>query len=334
MTPHFSPPPPSALVEFLGGLERVLITTHANPDGDAIGSESGLARAFHSLGTTTMIWNRDPAPGAYADLIGALPHHIGASPPKDFPESYDAVFFVECPTVARSGHIDVFADLTKINVDHHLGNSLYGLHNWVLPNLASVSIMIFQIAVALGATLDQTALDSLLLGLATDTGGFRFSNTSADAHRAAAAMVEAGASPERVSKTLFESRSEASVRLLGEVLTSLQRSADGAVATVLITQQMLDRAGAAHQDGESLVDYPRSISGVEIAALLREIGPDHFKASLRSRGDVSVESVARRHGGGGHRNAAGCELHGDIESLRASLVEELHQALRQAGKTS
>lgn len=327
MSTDFSPKPPAPLIACLRDLQRILIVSHSNPDGDAIGSESGLARTLQSLGKTTTIWNHDPAPAPYAALIEDLPHQVGEIPPRDFPAAYDAVFFVECPTIQRSGHKDVFSSLTKINVDHHLGNGFYGDHNWVLPELASVSVMIFQIAIALDAKLESVALDSLLLGLVTDTGGFRFSNTSADAHRSAAALVEAGASPERVSKTLYESRSEPSLRLLGEVLSSLERSKDGTIATVLLTEEMLGRAGATHQDAESLVDYPRSIAGVEVAALLREVGNNHYKASLRSRGNVSVEAVARHRGGGGHRNAAGCELHGELAEVRNTLVQELQQAL-------
>ncbi len=322
--------PPPELVSCLAQAKRVLITSHANPDGDAIGSESGLARALLSIGKQVVIWNRDPTPALYAPWTDGLEILVGEEPPVGFPEAFDLVFFVECPTIGRSGHEPVFGSSVKINVDHHLGNDNYGAHNWVLPHVASVSVMIFAIAQALSAELDQLALDSLLLGLVTDTGGFRFSNTTTDAHLAAAGMVAAGASPERVSKWLFESRPEPAVRLLGEVLRTLELNPTGEVATVVLNKEMLVRTKASQQDGESLIDFPRSIAGVEIAALFREIGSGQYKVSLRSRGPVSVEAVARRHGGGGHRNAAGCSVNGPLTPARSSIVSELEQALTDA----
>ncbi len=333
--PHRLPKPPADLVQFLRSSERILITSHANPDGDAIGSEAGLAEVLSSLGKSVTVWNRDPAPSVYSNLLDPFEIVVGESPPASFPDAFDAVFLVECPTLDRTGHDPAHFDgLHLINVDHHLGNSDYGRFNWVRPEMPSVSVLIFQLACALGAEPTEQACDALYLGLATDTGGFRFSNTTAQAHAAAAALVEAGASPERVSKQLYESRPEGALRLLAEVLRTLERSEDGRVATVELDQAMLERTGATRQDGESLIDYPRSIVGVEVVAMFRELAPESYKVSLRSRGPVSVEAVARRHGGGGHRNAAGCELNGPLSTLKPALVRELLQALGQSAEES
>jgi phosphoesterase RecJ-like protein len=182
----------------------------------------------------------------------------------------------------------------------------------------------------MGWRIDPLAASCLLVGLATDTGGFRFSNATPRAHFAAAALIEEGASPELVSRWVYESQSEGSVRLLGRMLATLELTAGGKVASAFLTREMFSAAGAVGGDSENIVDVPRSIAGVEAVALLREVGEGEWKVSLRSRGDVDVQSVARRHGGGGHRNAAGCRASGDLAAARELFVRELVAALDAA----
>lgn len=316
--------PPADLVQALHDAHHVLITSHANPDGDAIGSESALALGLIALGKEVTVWNHDPTPSTYEAFIAGIPWAVAAEPPGS---NFDVIFFVECPTPERTGHDALPSVPVHINVDHHLGNSEYGDHNWVIPHAASVSILIHELLGALGVEIEERIADALLLGLTTDTGGFRFSNTTASAHRAAAAMLEAGGSPERIARRIYESRTSGSVRLLGEVLQTLDLGFDDRVAFIVLTHEHLTRAGASRQDTEGLIDYPRSIDGVEIAVLFRELDGDRFKVSLRSRGTTSVESIARRHGGGGHRNAAGCELDGPLQVARETLRSDLERAL-------
>lgn len=315
---------PEDLVQALASARSVLITSHANPDGDAIGSESALALGLIALGKDVHVWNHDPTPSIYEEFAREIPWTVAERAPAD---DFDLLFFVECPTPERTGHSEIPSIPILVNVDHHLGNSDHGHYNWVVPSAASVSILVHQLLQALGATLDERIADALLLGLTTDTGGFRFSNTTAEAHRAAAVMLEAGASPERVARRIYESRTSGSVRLLGEVLQTLELSCDGQIASMILTHEHLERASATRQDTEGLIDYPRSIDGVEIAVLYRELEEDRYKVSLRSRGTTSVEVVARRHGGGGHRNAAGCELDGPIDEARKVLQADLVRAL-------
>ena len=162
-----------------------------------------------------------------------------------------------------------------------------------------------------------------------DTGSFRFSNATPRAFEAAATMVGLGASPEQVSQWLYETRPEASIRLLGRMLPTLELHADGRIATALLTAEMYEEVGAVPSDGEGLIDVPRSIGGVDTVALLRDDSENTVKISLRSRGEsADVESVARRHGGGGHRNAAGCRLTGTLEDLRLQIAEELEKELK------
>lgn len=318
---------PEPLLQKIRAGNRFLITSHANPDGDAVGSQVGLARILRGMGKGAVIWNRDPVPTLYQRLPGAERIHVGEEAPAGFPELFDTVIVLECPSADRTGLEERLEGASILNIDHHLGNQHYGEVNWVDTAAPAVGEMIFRLAQGLKASLDRDTATALFLTLVSDTGGFRFSNATPTAFEAAAALVREGAQPERVSEWLYESHPEAGLRLLGEMLQSLELHHDGAVATVVLTPEMYERAGASRSDSEGLIDYPRSIAGVSAVGLLRQLEEGRFKVSLRSRGEVDVEKVARSHGGGGHRNAAGFISEGSIEAVREALVADLVAAV-------
>jgi phosphoesterase RecJ-like protein len=321
---------PEAVLARIAAARSLLLTSHANPDGDAIGSELGLARALAASGRRVSIWNLHATPALYAGLPGADAIHAGEAPPEGFPRAFDLAVALECPSLDRTGLAAPLAALAVVNIDHHLGNDGYGVASWVDPAMPAVGVMVAELARALDAPLDEDAASCLLLALVSDTGGFRFSNATPEAFRAAARLVEAGARVERVSKWVYESQPEAAVRLLAELLSTLERHAGGRIATVHLTGEMFRRAGAGAGDSEGLIDVPRSIAGVEAVALFRELAPGSWKISLRSRGRVDVQSIARAHGGGGHHNAAGCRFDGGLAEARERFVAELARAVEAA----
>lgn len=317
---------PEELLKRLRTGHRFLVTSHLNPDGDAIGSSLGLSRILRSLGKGAVVWSRDEVPKLYRPLAGSDRIHVGDSPPKGFPESFDAIIALECPSLDRTGLDDQLTGLPILNIDHHLGNEHYGDINWVDTAAPSLGEMIYRIGHGLMVKLDQETATALYLTLVTDTGGFRFSNSTPEAFSAAAALVAEGAQPPQVAQWLYESQPESAIRLLGEMLQTLELHGER-VATAILTREMFERVGAGAADTEGLIDYPRSIAGVEAVALLRQVEENQFKVSLRSRGEVSVEKIARQNGGGGHRNAAGFLAEGPLEALRARVIEELQKAL-------
>ncbi len=320
-------PPPERLVGLLEEAENVLITSHIHPDGDAVGTSLGLARILESLGKTSRVWLRDPPPSIYQALPGASTIHLGPDPPVGYPESYQRVVVLECPTLDRSGLEEHLRLAPLLNIDHHLGNSFYGEDPWVEPAAPAVGEMVLRLADALGAPIDAETATLLLVALVTDTGGFRFSNASPAAFRAAARLVESGAKPERVAQWVYESQPPATIRLMGQMISSLRLHGDGEVATAWLTPAMFEASGAAPGDAEGLIDIPRSIAGVEVVALLRNLEEGQVKASLRSRGRANVELVARGFDGGGHNNAAGCKLTGTPEEVETLIVTALRGAL-------
>ncbi len=322
--------PPEALLNHLRVGSRFLVTSHVHPDGDAIGSSLAQARILASLGKHAVVWSHDPIPALYQPLYGSEQVHVGEGPPPGFPESFDAAVVLECPSLDRCGHPDAIQALPVVlNIDHHLGNEQYGAVNWVDTDAAAVSILVHRIADAMGAAVAPETATLLYLALVTDTGGFRFANTTAETFDSAAAMLRAGASPETVSRWLYESQPEAAVRLISETLATLERHHGGRVATAWLTRDMLERANAQDGDSEGLIDYPRSIAGVEAVAMFRELEDKHFKVSLRSRGKTDVQAIAQRFGGGGHPNAAGFGFAGHRDTLYRTTVDALAAALEE-----
>ncbi|HET9228380.1 MAG TPA: bifunctional oligoribonuclease/PAP phosphatase NrnA [Thermoanaerobaculia bacterium] len=309
---------------------RFLLTSHINPDGDALGSELGLARLLRSMGKGAVVWNRDPIPTIYRPLPGSERVHTGEEPPAGFPDRFDGIIVLECPSPDRTGLEQHLSARPVINIDHHLGNQLYGSVNWVDSAAPAVGEMIYRLSQGLKLTLDPETASCLYLTLVTDTGGFRFSNATPAAFEAAAALVRDGAHPEQVSQWLYESQPLPVVRLVGEMLQTLQIHTDGRIATARLTPEMFARVGASPGDSEGLIDYPRSVAGVDAVALIRQREDGTHKVSLRSRGEVDVEKIARHHGGGGHRNAAGFVLEGEGEEVRQRVADALANALAPA----
>lgn len=306
---------------------RFLLTSHVNPDGDAIGSELGLARLLRGMGKGAVVWNRNETPSVYRHIAGASRIHTGETPPLGWPDKFDGTIVLECPGPDRTGLEEHLDELPVVNIDHHLGNQHYGAVNWVDPAAPAVGEMIFRLARTLKLRIDEETANALYLTLVTDTGGFRFSNATAAAFEAAADLVREGAQPALVTRWLFESRPLAALRLLAEMLATLELHAGGRVATARLTQDMYERAGASGGDAEGLIDYPRSVAGVDAVALVKAVDDGTTKVSLRSRGEVDVERIARVHGGGGHKNAAGYVLDATPDAAAREAVEALTAAL-------
>lgn len=322
---------PEDLLQRVRAGQSFLLTSHVNPDGDAIGSALGLARILRQLGKRATVWMRDPMPGLYRPLPGSDDVHVGMTPPAGFPEAFDTAVVLECPSLDRTGLQELLPALPMLNIDHHLGNAAYGEIVWIDTTAPAVGEMVLRLANGLQHEIDQETANALYLTLVTDTGGFRFSNANATAFEAAAELVRRGAAPEVVSHWLFESQPLANLVLLGQMLQTLELHHDRQVATAWLTQDMFAQANAEPGDAEGLIDYPRSIAGVSAVALFKQIEGGGHKVSLRSRGTIDVEQVARRFGGGGHRNAAGFSSPNNdgaallSETLR-SMVEVVEQA--------
>ena len=324
MTPTSSNPKDAA--KRFKGAYRILLTCHRNPDGDSIGSELALAELADRIGVGAVIVNRDPTPANLALLPGADRIVVADTLPEDFPGGFDLVITVECPGLDRTG-FEGLTSLPILNIDHHPANPGYGVVNYLDDTSPAVGEMVWRMYGEIGIVPTPAAATNLYTALSTDTGDFKYSNATESAFRTAAEMVDCGAEPAEVAEMVHGNRSEASVRLLGEVLRSLRIEKSGRLAVMTADEEAFRRAKAGPEDTEEIVNIPRSIAGVEAVAFLKQSEPGVVRVSLRSRGTFDVRAVAAGFGGGGHRNAAGCTIAGDLGDAERSVTSALADAL-------
>jgi phosphoesterase RecJ-like protein len=317
-------------VDRLRRARRVLLTSHRNPDGDAIGSELALAELATAFDVEPVIVNRDAAPVTLLDLPGVDTVLVRDTLPADFERNFDLVITVECPGLDRCG-FDGLDRLPILNIDHHLANPAYGEVNYLDEEAPAVGEMVWSMYRTAGVEPSVHAATNCYVALATDTGDFRYSNARPRAFRAAAEMVEAGADPPTVSEWVHDGRTISSVRLLGEALKTLRFECDGRLASLSVDQGAFERAGADSTDTEEIINIPRAIAGVEAVVFCKQWEPGIVKVSMRSRGDIDVRSVAAMFGGGGHTNAAGCAIEGDLDTARTRLEASLAALLGGEG---
>lgn len=316
----------SAAVERLRRARRVLMTSHASPDGDALGSELALASLADAFGVASTIVNRDPAPPSLAELPGIERVTVSAELPAGFPAGFDLVVTLECPGLDRPG-LDGLDRVPILNIDHHRANERYGEVDYLDEEAPAVGEMVWRMFAVAGVTPDVAAATNAFVALSTDTGDFRYSNATPRAFRAAAEMVAAGARPDTVAEWIHHRRSLPSVRLLGEALATLELRCDGQLASLQLTAESFRRAQASPAETEELINLPRAIAGVRAVALFKQWQAGVIRVSLRSKGDVDVCRVAASFGGGGHTNAAGCTLDGDLPRAAEPVLAMIAAAL-------
>lgn len=328
-----------ATAEVCGALlsgERLLILSHHNPDGDAIGSSIALAAGLEALGKRCDIVNADGVPANLTWLPRAERVHLA-------PEEgagYDRVVLLDCGSLERTGFGGGLLGPGRhlVNIDHHPGNDRFGAANLIDPEACATAELVHDVLLALPAPLGFTAATGIYTGILTDTGCFRFSNATPRAFEIASRMVSKGVDPASVAQMVFDQQPLGRLRLLSLVLETLELSPRDKVASVVVSREMLRRTHTGVEDVEGFANYPRSVCGVEVGVLLREEGPDRYRLALRSKGRVDVARIARELGGGGHRNAAGATVEGRLGELKRRIYARVEDALddemlqrRQAG---
>jgi phosphoesterase RecJ-like protein len=299
-----------------------ILTSHARPDGDAVGSQLALGLALESIGKSIRLVDRDPVPGPYAAFPGV--HRLETGPTTS--ARADAVVFLECSSRDRP-EVAGFDGQFTINIDHHAGNEMYGNVNWFDGTAAACGEMVVDVIDALGVAWTPEIATHLYLAIATDTGGFRYGPMSARTFDAARRIASAGVDTAELSRTIFDSYGVGRVRLIGTLLGSMELHFNERLAVLALDDAMLAACGATMDDTEGLVNIPLGARDVVVVALLKALGPHRFRVSLRSKGAVDVRAVAEAWKGGGHRNAAGCSIDGSVGEVKKALVEVLGRAL-------
>lgn len=310
---------PPEIISFLKEKNKFFIATHINPEADALGSSIALSMALESLGKETVVYDRDTVPGFYRFLPGY--ERFIHSTSNLQPSSFNLVL-LDCNTPERAG-IDGIPFKYSAVIDHHGTETDFGSVKWVEPDAAATGMMIFYLLQKLGIKMTKEIAINLYSAIAIDTGTFRYSNTTAEVMRVAAELVEAGAKPAFVSNSLYETWSEGRFHLLVSALNTLEIKDN--VAFTFVTQEMFKKTGTNAEDTENFPGFPRMMKDIKVSAFFREIGENHWKVSLRSKGEINVAEIASRFDGGGHRNAAGFRIKGSLESAKETLLNQIRQ---------
>ena len=301
---------------------RALMLGHVHPDADVLGTLLALGEVLAGRGWRVIEGGPHPTPAVLSFLPGIERYRILTTVERPL----DVVVLTDCPNPARTEGLIQAARATGaviLNIDHHPDNRRYGDVDWVDTSAAATGEMVYRLVTALGAPLTPAIAMNLFTAIHTDTGSFRYSNTTAETFQIAAALVTAGADPALVSNRLYECRQADALRWLGEALRRIEVSADARVAWLALPSGVVPESFI---EGEELVNYPRSIETVRVACLLRQLG-DHVKVSLRGKGDVDVSRIAARFGGGGHPNAAGCTVAGELSAVTREVLGAVREAI-------
>jgi phosphoesterase RecJ-like protein len=306
------------IAELIERADRILVTSHVNPDGDAVGCMLGCGRMLEMLDKRFVIYAPDSVPELFRflHLSDRATTELAPSERFDLSLIFDTadpdLLGDDLPLDERFG--------VKVVIDHHLRHKPFGDIVWRDTEASAAVVLLYRLAKRLSIGPDDALAEALWCGIYTDTGGFRYSSTTPEALRISADLLEWGVDPWKMATEMFESNPAGRVRLLSHVLASLQLSADGKVASLTVPQSLLEREGLDSSMLDTFINYARGIRGVEVALQISERNGG-WKVSLRSKGRVDVSALAERFGGGGHRNAAGFFLTGDLDSVRRQVVE-------------
>jgi phosphoesterase RecJ-like protein len=320
-------------VEVVQAPHRFLLTTHVRPDGDGLGSMLALAEVLERRGKDVRLLIAGSVPPRYAflDPEGRIERF---TPPAERWQEIDVAVVLDTGTWNQLDVIGpFFRDLkaTKIVIDHHQTQDDLGALRLVDTTAEATGRLVFEAIMALGSPLPEKAANRLFVAVAMDTGWFRHANTTPATFSLSAELVRAGARPELLYEELFERNSLPRLKLIGLVLDRLQVADGGRVAYSEVLRTDYESTGATPQDTEDLVNFTRSVAGVEVGLFFMEQPRGGIKVSFRSRARVDVAQVAERFGGGGHRLASGAVVAAPLEDARARVLQAVHAALESAG---
>ena len=319
----------------IDGAGDFVLVTHMHPDGDAFGSQIALARFLLALGKRVRVINNDPIP----EILGFIRdprisvETYRRSQHDDAIASASRIILVDNSVPDRLGRMEptmVSVAARTLCIDHHPTRDAPWADNIVAVSACATTALIYELTRHYGWTVDREAAEAIYVGMATDTGFFRYNSTDVRAHQIAAELLAAGVRPARVYREIYERNSAAFTRLLGHCLAGLRLDAEGAIASVKITRQLVDTLQADDEDTSEITTSLLAMDGVRIAVLFRELPDGRIKVSLRSKGELDVHELASEFGGGGHRNASGLVLNGRLDDAVSTVTERATQMLERA----
>jgi len=316
---------PEEMIEELRKAPKVALFSHVSPDGDCIGSMLAIGLALEKMGKEVSFYNPDPVPSYLSFLPGSS--RISQDIPGPLPK---ILLFVDCTDLGRVNlsRSEFSDDSIVLNIDHHISNLFFGNFNWVDAQASAVGEVALTLISQLGVEVDRDMATNLYTAILTDSGCFEYSNTTAQTHRSAADLLDIGVDLSSIHHNIFDQKPLSQIKLLQCALNGLEIHADGQLAIMILNAEDFLKSGAELELSEGLVNHARSIAGVEVAVLLKEVGPQEIKGGLRSNLWLNVNEIAALFGGGGHQRAAGCTLRMPMAKAKQSITTVIEEALR------
>jgi phosphoesterase RecJ-like protein len=305
--------------------QRFVLTSHVRPDGDAIGSQLAMAYALRHLGKDVRIVNRDTPPAPLLAFPGVADIEVA----ERVDDPGDAVIVMESGDLKRTG-VEGLDRGFVINIDHHLGNSMYGALNWFDVTAAACGEMVFALIRELGVPLTRDIATHIYITILTDTGSFHYSSISSNTFDICRQCMEAGVDPPAVARSIFDSNSLGRLKLFGAVLSGMEIDPTGRLATVFVDHKLATACGGTYEDTEGLINLPLTVKDIQAVVFFKEQGPDDWRISMRSKGDIDINAVAKEFGGGGHKNASGCSASGRFEDLKPLFQRKISEQIDKA----
>lgn len=306
----------------LRGAERVMILCHQFPDGDTLGSGSALCRGLRQLGRRAAVRCSDRIGPKYRFLFEGLPDDAFEPDLVVAVDVADRALFGEPVGPEYGGRVDLC-------LDHHRSNVRYAKQSYVDPQAAATCEIIDVLLKLLGVAIDKPIAEALYTGISTDTGCFRYTNTTPAAHRIAADLLETGIDAAAIDRAMFDTKSRARLEMERRVLDSIRFACGGQIAVIRITKKMIAEAGAVEDDLDGLATIPRGIEGVRVGVTLREKDDGFYKVSLRAVSPADAAKICEEFGGGGHRGAAGCTLPPPLEEAEKKILGAVERHLKE-----
>ncbi len=314
---------------------RVVLTTHVNADGDGVGSAVALWHLLTARKVRPVIANPTPVPERFQFLFERIARADGTSDALRHLGRADAIVVLDIADLGRLGHLAGAVEGARVPVaciDHHVSNgSLPEGPRLVDAHAAATGELVYDLARTVRWAITPEAARGLYVAIMTDTGGFRYSNTTARTLQVAAHLLEHGVHPEDIYARLYANEPEGKLRLLAEVLETLVVEQDHGLAWLTVPPGALERHRVQADDLDGIVEFPRSVRGVRLAIMFRQLASGRIKVSFRSVGDVDAAALAERFGGGGHRKAAGASLAADLADAQATVLTVARDVLRNGG---
>jgi phosphoesterase RecJ-like protein len=305
--------------------QRFVIASHVRPDGDAVGSQLAVAHALRQLGKDVRVVSRDPAPPPLLEFPGVAAIEITDR----IDDPGDAVLVMESGDLTRTGVMGLERGFV-INIDHHVGNTMYGAVNWFDLSAAACGEMVFDLVRELGVSLTHEIAVHVYVAILTDTGSFHYANISPRTFDICRQCVEAGVDPAAVARSVFDINSLGRLKLFGAVLSRMELDESGRLAMLFVDRRLAADCGGTYEDTEGLGNQPLTVKNIQASVFFKENAPDDWRVSMRSKGNVDVNAVAKQFGGGGHKNASGCSATGRLADLKLVFQQKVLEQIEKA----